>query len=158
MKLDKINLRILNTLQKDATISNQRLADEIGLSESACLSRVRKLKQENYLQPHAANINLKKIPHAHFIVSIALKSQEPKLARHFRSVIDAIPQITACYMVSGQFDYIVHFICRDAAEFNELSEDLVQQEIGIEKMNSQLIIGDIKPFSGYPLDLLLGAE
>jgi len=158
MKLDRLNLRILKVLQQDSSISNLRLAEEIGLSESACHGRVRKLQQEGYIKGYTATLNLSKVRYAHFIVSVALKGQDAASNEKFRTLIDTIPQITVCYKISGQYDYVLHFMCPDAADFNRISEDMLHREIGIERMQSQLIIDESKKFTGYPLDLLFSGE
>lgn len=157
MKLDKINLRILKALQRDSRISNLRLADEVGLSESACHGRVKKLFKEGYIDNCCANINLSKVRYAHFVVNVGLKSQSANLTEQFRRYIESVPEITLCYKVSGEFDYILHFMCADAAQFNSLSEDLLQrQDIGVDRMSTQLVIDQTKPFTGYPLETLFG--
>jgi DNA-binding Lrp family transcriptional regulator len=158
MKLDRLNLRILKALQQDSSISNLRLAEDIGLSESACHGRVKKLQQEGYIKGYTAKLNLSKVRYAHFIVSVALKGQDARSNETFRKVIDNIAQITVCYKISGQYDYVLHFMCPDAADFNRISEDLLHQDIGIDRMQSQLIIDETKKFAGYPLDLLFSSE
>lgn len=154
MKFDHIDLKILNALQADARISNARLAEKVALSESACLSRVKKLQSQRWIAGFAASINLSKLRHVHFLVNVSLISQDPKVNRDFKQAIGAIPQVIRCYKISGEYDYILEFLCVDAAQFNSLSEGLLEQDLGIEKMHSQLVIEDTKPFDGLPLDEL----
>lgn len=154
MKFDRIDLKILNELQRDARISNARLAEKVALSESACLARVKKLQTQKWLAGYSAAINLSKLRHVHFLVNVSLVSQDPKVNRDFKQAIGAIAQIIRCYKISGEYDYILEFLCVDAAQFNSLSEGLLEQELGIEKMHSQLVIEDTKPFGGLPLDEL----
>ena len=120
---------------------------------------MKKLFKEGYIESCTANINLSKVRYAHFIVNVGLKSQSANLTEQFRRYIDAIPEITLCYKVSGEFDYILHFMCADAAQFNGLSEDLLQQQnIGIDRMSTQLVINQTKPFEGFPLETLFNDE
>lgn len=154
MKFDKIDLKILNELQLDARISNARLAERVSLSESACLSRVKKLQSQKWIAGYSASINLSKLRHVHFLVNVSLVSQDPTVNRNFKRAISAISQIIRCYKISGEYDYILEFLCVDAAQFNSLSEGLLEQDLGVEKMHSQLVIEDTKPFDGLPLDEL----
>ncbi|BFM12123.1 Lrp/AsnC family transcriptional regulator [Simiduia litorea] len=154
MKFDKLDLKILNELQLDARISNARLAERVSLSESACLSRVKKLQTQKWIAGYNAAINLTKLRHVHFLVNVSLISQDPKVNRDFKTAVAALPQIIRCYKISGEYDYILEFLCVDAAQFNSLSEGLLEQDLGIEKMHSQLVIEDAKPFGGLPLDEL----
>lgn len=154
MKFDKLDLKILNELQIDARISNARLAERVSLSESACLSRVKKLQTQKWIAGYSAAINLTKLRHVHFLVNVSLVSQDPKVNRDFKQAVASLPQIIRCYKISGEYDYILEFLCVDAAQFNDLSEGLLEQDLGIEKMHSQLVIEDAKPFGGLPLDEL----
>ena len=154
MKFDKLDLKILDQLQIDARISNARLAERVSLSESACLSRVKKLQTQKWIAGYSAAINLTKLRHVHFLVNVSLVSQDPKVNRDFKQAVASLPQIIRCYKISGEYDYILEFLCVDAAQFNDLSEGLLEQDLGIEKMHSQLVIEDAKPFGGLPLDEL----
>ena len=103
---------------------------------------------------NSAAINLTKLRHVHFLVNVSLVSQDPKVNRDFKQAVASLPQIIRCYKISGEYDYILEFLCVDAAQFNDLSEGLLEQDLGIEKMHSQLVIEDAKPFGGLPLDEL----
>ena len=155
MKIDRHNLKILEVLQTNARISNLNLADQIGLSESACLARVKKLTSEKFIREYQAEVNLDKVRHAEFYVNVALKRQDARTSESFRRAINKIEQIVSCVKMSGEFDYMLRFVCPDAADFNRVSEQLLAEEdAAITRMTSHLVIEKTKPFNGYPLDLL----
>ncbi|MFI2812389.1 MULTISPECIES: Lrp/AsnC family transcriptional regulator [Microbulbifer] len=155
MKIDRHNLKILQALQTNARISNLNLSEEIGLSESACLARVKRLTSERYIREFLAEVNLDKVRHAEFYVNVALKRQDARTSESFRRAINDIPQIVSCVKMSGEFDYMLRFICPDAADFNRVSEQLLANEdAAISRMTSHLVIEKTKPFKGYPLELL----
>lgn len=155
MKIDRHNLRILETLQTNARISNLNLSEAIGLSESACLARVKRLTGERYVREFTAEVNLDKVRHAEFYVNVALKRQDSRTSEGFRRAISGITQIVSCVKMSGEFDYMLRFVCPDAADFNRVSEKLLANEnAAITRMTSHLVIEKTKPFTGYPLDLL----
>ncbi|GMG87201.1 Lrp/AsnC family transcriptional regulator [Biformimicrobium ophioploci] len=159
MKIDRHNLLILKALQENGRISNLHLSEAIGLSESACLARVKKLTSERYVRRFFAEPNLEKVRHAEFYVNVALKRQDARTSTGFRQAIDALPQVVSCVKVSGEFDYILHFVCPDAADFNRVSEQLLADEnAAISRMTSQLVIENTKPFSGYPLEMLFADD
>nr|WP_277611168.1 Lrp/AsnC family transcriptional regulator [Microbulbifer celer] len=148
-------MRILEVLQTNARISNLSLAEEIGLSESACLARVKKLTAEKYIREYQAEVNLDKVRHAEFYVNVALKRQDSRTSESFRRAISKIEQIVSCVKMSGEFDYMLRFVCPDAADFNRVSEQLLADEdAAITRMTSHLVIEKTKPFNGYPLELL----
>ena len=155
MKVDRHNLKILEVLQTNARISNLNLADQIGLSESACLARVKKLTSEKFIREFQAEVNLDKVRHAEFYVNVALKRQDARTSESFRRAINKIEQIVSCVKMSGEFDYMLRFVCPDAADFNRVSEQLLADEdAAITRMTSHLVIEKTKPFTGYPLELL----
>ncbi|MFV8783861.1 Lrp/AsnC family transcriptional regulator [Microbulbifer sp. SA54] len=155
MKIDRHNLRILEILQTNARISNLNLAEEIGLSESACLARVKKLTNEKFIREFQAEVNLDKVRHAEFYVNVALKRQDARTSESFRRAINKIEQIVSCVKMSGEFDYMLRFVCPDAGDFNRVSEQLLADEdAAITRMTSHLVIEKTKPFTGYPLELL----
>ncbi|MEW5248860.1 Lrp/AsnC family transcriptional regulator [Microbulbifer sp. 2201CG32-9] len=155
MKIDRHNLKILQALQTNARISNLNLSEKIGLSESACLARVKRLTSERYIREFQAEVNLDKVRHAEFYVNVALKRQDARTSESFRRTIDSIPQIVSCVKMSGEFDYMLRFVCPDAADFNRVSEQLLaDEEAAISRMTSHLVIEKTKPFAGYPLELL----
>ncbi len=155
VKIDRHNLKILDVLQTNARISNLNLADQIGLSESACLARVKKLTSEKFIREFQAEVNLEKVRHAEFYVNVALKRQDSKTSESFRRAINKIEQIVSCVKMSGEFDYMLRFVCPDAADFNRVSEQLLADEdAAITRMTSHLVIEKTKPFTGYPLELL----
>lgn len=155
VKIDRHNLKILEVLQTNARISNLNLADEIGLSESACLARVKKLTSEKFIREFQAEVNLDKVRHAEFYVNVALKRQDSKTSESFRRAINKIEQIVSCVKMSGEFDYMLRFVCPDAGDFNRVSEQLLADEdAAITRMTSHLVIEKTKPFTGYPLELL----
>lgn len=155
MKIDRHNLKILEVLQTNARISNLNLADQIGLSESACLARVKKLTNEKFIRDFLAEVNLDKVRHAEFYVNVALKRQDARTSESFRRAINQVEQIVSCVKMSGEFDYMLRFVCPDAADFNRVSEQLLADEdAAITRMTSHLVIEKTKPFSGYPLELL----
>jgi DNA-binding Lrp family transcriptional regulator len=102
-----------------------------------------------------AEVNLDKVRHAEFYVNVALKRQDSRTSESFRRAINEIPQIVSCVKMSGEFDYMLRFVCPDAADFNRVSEKLLaDDEAAISRMTSHLVIEKTKPFSGYPLELL----
>ena len=155
VKIDRHNLKILEVLQTNARISNLNLADQIGLSESACLARVKKLTSEKFIREYQAEVNLDKVRHAEFYVNVALKRQDARTSESFRRAINKIEQIVSCVKMSGEFDYMLRFVCPDAGDFNRVSEQLLADEdAAITRMTSHLVIEKTKPFNGYPLELL----
>mgnify|MGYP003843874705 CR=1 FL=1 len=115
-KPDKLDLRILNELRFDGRIANADLAARVGLSESACLRRVRRLEEQGYIERYTAKLSLAKLGWGMSVmVRITLKSQADRELRAFERAVSAVPEITECFLTTGEADYILRVLARDAA-------------------------------------------
>ncbi len=154
-KLDQINLSILETLQLEARISNQDLAERVGLSPSACLARVRQLEAAGYVRRYIADMDVNTFSSTlTAFVEITLDSHFPKDFEAFDAAIAALPEVVASYKVSGRFDYLLQIICSDMQRLRELSDRMLEAGIGIAKFTTIPIIEQPKQFSGFPLRTL----
>ena len=159
LRLDRINLRILQKLQVNAEISNARLADEICLSPSACLERVRFLERSGIIRKYVADYDLSRICHSISIfVEIVLKNHREADFNRFLSAIRGRPEVLECHKVSGKIDYMLWLVCRDVEHYSEISDFLGSDELGVEKAQGHVVLGQEKPFKGYPLDMLMQAN
>ncbi len=155
MALDRYNLRILSKLQTDGRITNQELADHIGLSPSACLERVRKLEVAGFIEGYQAKLGLAELAsHIMVIATITLHDHRPEPFALFESTIQKMKEVTSCQKVSGNFDYIATFICSDMARYHELSNQILATGSGVIELNSHVVMDCIKQFEGYPFETL----
>ena len=110
-KLDKIDLRILQTLQKDGRITNQNLAERVNLSPSSCLQRVRRLDQAGVISYYQAHLNLGSIArHIICLATISVKNHTQEEFNAFEDLIESIPEVVECYTVSGESDLLMKVI------------------------------------------------
>jgi DNA-binding Lrp family transcriptional regulator len=70
-------------------------------------------------------------------------------------LIDDTPQAIACYQISGNFDYIVHFVCRSVGDYVEIHNALIEQDPNIASVTTNVIMSETKKFAGYPLKELI---
>jgi Lrp/AsnC family leucine-responsive transcriptional regulator len=155
IKLDRMNRRILTELQSNARISNNDLSDLIGLSPSACLQRVKALEEAGYILEYAMVTNVDKLcinvkAYAHF----TLKSNTYEHCGLFEKGIRKYTEVVDCMKVNGSIDYIAFMMCSTVEDFNRVSNDMMQAELGIEKITSHFVLDVPKWFGGYPLETL----
>ena len=154
-KLNKTDLKILQQLQLDARITNQELAAKVHLSASACLSRVRRLEKVGLLKRYVSEIDLDALaPHIEAFAEITLENHFPEDFERFNLAIQKIPEVTDSYKISGPYDYLLKFVCVDVRSYNELSDAMINDGIGIAKVNTLIILERTKQFAGYPLAAL----
>ncbi len=155
-KINKIDLKILSILQTNARITNQQLAEQVHLSASACLSRVKRLESDGVLKRYVTEIDLDRLaPHVEAFTEVTLENHSPDDFKAFNAAIASVAEVTDSYKISGAYDYLLKFVCTDVKTYNTVSESLITSGIGIAKMNTLIILERTKEFSGFPLDLLI---
>ena len=154
--LDKIDLRILKVLQDNARITNQDLADEIHLSPSSCLMRVRKLEQSGILASYHAAVDLKKICRiVKCIVTISMHNQTKKDFAQFQSYVNSVPEILECYTVSGAFDFFLKVASPNMERYLEITDELIECTEAEIHLSTHVVMDETKADRAYPLDRLL---
>jgi Lrp/AsnC family leucine-responsive transcriptional regulator len=144
-RLDRIDRKILNILQKDNQITNLALADKIGLSAPPCFRRVKRLRELGIIAKDVSLVDPFKIgPHLIVFVNITLEKQREDLLTHFERKMLEQPEVMQCYFVSGDTDYflIVHVL--DMNHYNEFSRRVFANEGNIKMFRSSFCINRIK--------------
>lgn len=155
MKLDKIDLKIIETLQRQGRITNQQLAEQVALSPSACLERHKKLEKEGIIRSYGAEIALEKIaPYSAVLVEITLKNHLSEDFARFENAMIRMPEVIDCYAVGGGIDYIVKFIARDIEHYQAMMDRLLEDDIGIDRYFTYFITRRIKN-TPYPVTRFL---
>ena len=124
MTFDRFDRAILAELQRDGRISNVQLAGKVNLSESACLRRVRALEQAGLIQRYVARLDQKKVGLSGTVfVHIALRREEQSELAAFEKAVKSIPQVMECYLMTGEFDYLLRVVVSDMADFERLHKE-----------------------------------
>ncbi len=121
MKLDRYDRAIVRALQLEGRITNSQLADMVSLSESACLRRVRALEESGFIEGYAALINQQKAGcPVNVFVNITLERQEQAHLHAFEEAARKVPEVMECYLMSGEYDYLLRVVLADTADFERL--------------------------------------
>lgn len=156
IKLDRINKRILAITHYDADISNQDLADKIGLSPSACFQRMKALREAGYFKSFTTDLDLDRIvENVLAYVEFKLENNTPQVRRAFEAAIMEVPEFMDCLRMSGDFDYISFTCCSNTQILNALVDDFSSnQELGIATIKVRIVLDRAKWHLGYPLQRL----
>ncbi|OPX55304.1 transcriptional regulator, AsnC family [Oceanospirillum multiglobuliferum] len=112
--MDRIDIKILNLLQKDNRISNQDLAEAVGLSPPACLKRVRKLRSQGIIMADVAIVNPEKVGHRiNVIVEVEIERDQLDIYDQFSRKMNAAPEVSQCYQVTGEIDFVLVVLVPD---------------------------------------------
>jgi DNA-binding Lrp family transcriptional regulator len=151
-KLDRIDCKILVALQEDARLTNQALSERVALSPSACLARVRRLEREGVIQGYHARLDPFTLDIGLVLyVEITLDGHAPGELAAFEKAIVALPQVVEASHVTGAFDYLLKVVVADMAEWTRIAEQLTSSDLGVERVNSHVVMRKPKFFVGYPV-------
>ena len=153
MELDRADLKLLDMLQQDGRVTVQALSEAIHLSARATLNRVRKLENEGVIEGYRALVSRSALGEQICVFAeIALKDQRQAVIQRFEKRMAASPEVVACYIVSGRYDYLVRVACPNLAHYHRLINAwLDDASLGVEKIVTNIELQTIKEFAGFPL-------
>ncbi|MFZ2101584.1 MAG: Lrp/AsnC family transcriptional regulator [Oricola sp.] len=144
MELDSIDLAILTALQADGRMSNAALADRIGLSPSACSRRLDNLEKSGTIRGYHARVSNQALGYTMtVIVHISLSGQFQKTLREFEDAIKRCPNVLVCYLMSGEYDYILRIAAKDLADYERIHRDWLSALPHVVKINSSFALREI---------------
>jgi len=154
--LDQIDQNILWALQGNGRMTNQQLADEVNLSASSCLARVRKLEADDCLGPYLGYVNLDRLcRHIICIAMVSLEHHRQNDFRTFENFVQDVPEVVQCDTVSGGCDFILRIVCPDMERYHEVNEMLLNSGANVVNVKTHVVMSENKKFTGYPLRELL---
>jgi Lrp/AsnC family leucine-responsive transcriptional regulator len=152
MQLDRYDNLILEALQKDGRISNVQLAGRVNLSESACLRRVRSLEESGLIERYAALVSQAKVGlSGNVFVHIGLHREEESELAAFEEAVKSIPEVMECFLMTGEFDYLLRVVVSDMADFERLHRDSLTRLPGVARVNSSVAIRTVQKKTELPL-------
>jgi DNA-binding Lrp family transcriptional regulator len=152
VKLDDYDRAILDALQRDGRISNVQLAAQIHLSESACLRRVRALEAAGLIQRYAAIVDQQKagVP-VNVFVSVALQRQDQAELQAFEKAVREVPEVMECYLMTGEFDYLLRVVVSDTADFERVHSQHLTRLPGVARVQSSFALRTVRKSSVLPI-------
>lgn len=143
--LDEADRKILEILQLEGRIPNNRLASRIGLSESPCLRRVRALEEGGVIQRYAAILRPEALGYdATVFVHVALQHQGEADLSAFERAASRIAEVAECYLMSGEFDYLLRVVVRDMADFERIHSEHLTRLPGVARVQSSFALRTVK--------------
>jgi len=159
MKLDPIDLRILEAVQRDGRITKLALAEKVGLSPTPCWTRLRKLEKAGLIAGYHARLNLRSVaPIAVVMMEVTLGAHRQTDFDRFERAVRGIPEVVACWALGGGVDYLLKIMTRDIDAYQRLVDSLLEQEIGIARYFTYIVTRSVKEEDVLPLNDLLPRE
>lgn len=153
MTLDRYDRQILEILQQDGRISNQDLADKIGLSASPCLRRVRALEDSGLIIGYRAQLDAKKLGLSLMaLIHISMDRHTPERFAHFEQIVSALPEVLECLLITGQAaDYQLKVVVRDMDAFQILLLNKITRIEGVSGVQSSFVMRRVVDKTALPL-------
>ncbi|QQM28865.1 Lrp/AsnC family transcriptional regulator [Martelella lutilitoris] len=144
MDLDDIDRAILKTLQNNGRITNAELAETVGLSPSACSRRLDLLEKSGVIAGYTARISPDALGYKMTaLVHISLSGQFARTLAEFEEAVRRCPNIIVCYMVSGQYDYILRVAAKDLKDYERIHRDWLSALPHVVQINSSFALRPI---------------
>lgn len=153
MQLDRYDRHLLDVLQQDGRISNQDLADRIGLSPSSCLRRLRTLEESGLITAYRALLDAKALGLTLMaLVHISMDRHTPERFNHFESTVAALPEVLECLLITGQdADYQLKVVVRDMDAYQELLLNKITRIEGVTGVHSSFVLRRVVSKTSLPL-------
>ncbi|AQV98180.1 ArsR family transcriptional regulator [Cupriavidus necator] len=150
--LDKIDLRILAELQRDASLTNVELAARVNLSPSPCLARVRVLTQSGLIDRQVTLLDPRKLGlNVNVFIQITLEKQTRAGLDSFERAVLALPQVMECYLMSGDSDYLIRVVVAEVQALEHFIVDKLTRLAGVASIRSSFALKQVKYQTALPL-------
>ena len=150
--IDKIDAKILRVLQKDGRISNLKLAEEVHLSPTAVLERVKRLTRDNFILGYEAKLNPDKLGAGMMVfVEVVLDRTTPDVMNAFKAAVQVRPEILECHLVAGGFDYLIKTRVANMQAYRELVGSVIWALPGVRETHTYAVMEEVKNSTALPI-------
>jgi len=152
MNIDTIDKSILNLLQSNGRISNLDLAEQVGLSPSACLRRVRQLEEAHIIEGYVMLVSPAAIGKpSNIFVEVSLASQSEYSLNSFENAVAECPEVMECYLMAGESDYLLRVVAKDATDYERIHKTHLSRLPNVSRIRSQFTLRAVCKKTSFPI-------
>ena len=154
MEMDRYDRKILAVLQEHGRLSNQELAEQVGLSPSPCLRRVRALEESGLIAGYRAMLDAHKMGFTLMaLIGISMDKHTPERSAHFETLVQDIPEVLECLLITGQqSDYQIKVVVRDMKDFQQLLLGKLTRIEGVTGVHTSFVLRPVFMRTSLPVD------
>ncbi len=153
--MDKTDRRILRELQRDARQTNQELAKRVGLSPAPCWRRLKRLEEEGLVLQYSALLDSDRVGFTITAYShVSLDDHHPDSVRNFSDMVRERPEVLECFMMSGEYDYLVKVVAPSMAEYQQFLTKHLLQNPAVRSVNTSFVLKRMKLTTALPVEAL----
>ena len=150
--LDRIDMRILDVLQRNGRLSNLKLAEAVALSPTAVLARVQRLSRDGYILGYEARLNPMRLGAGMLVfVEVLLDRTTPNVFEAFKAAVQVHPEIMECHMVAGGFDYLLKTRLANMQAYRNFAGTVLWQLPGVRETRTYAVMEEVKSTTRLPL-------
>lgn len=151
--LDSIDRRILNLLQENADLTVKEIAATVNLSSTPCWKRIQRMHEVGIIRGSVALLDARKVD-LDLTVFVAIRTSEHNIewSEHFTQVVEAFPEITEVYRMSGEVDYILKVVVRDTRAYDAFYKRLIKK-VFLSDINSMFAMEEMKYSTALPINI-----
>lgn len=143
--LDKIDLEILRILQENSRLTNKEIAAQVHLSTTPVFERIKRLEENGYIHRYMAVLDADKLNRGFTVYCcVKLERLTRDIVSNFTKVIQEIPQVTECYNISGDYDYLLKVCAPDMKYYREFVVNVLGTIEGLGSLTSMFVMSEIK--------------
>lgn len=151
-EFDAIDRRILEELQRAGRMTNLELAEKVGVSPTPCLRRVRQLESAGVIKGYVAQLDRERVGLGLTVfIAVRLASHGDSATKAFRRSVAGMAEVTACYVTSGEHDFLLHVVVPDLAEYRRFVLERLIKLPDVRDIHSSFVIDTVKEDAPIPL-------
>lgn len=150
--MDEFDRKILRVLQRDGRITNQQLADEIGLSPAASWRRVKALEESGVIKGYKAQVDAQSVNLGMCVLlNVSLTRHAKDVTQHFIDAVKDRPEVLQCWALTGDYDFTLRVVSPDMAAFDHFLQDFIFTIPGVSQVKSNIALRQIKDDTTLPI-------
>ena len=151
-KLDAVDRSILKILEKDAKTVAKIIAEQLGLTKTPVYERIKRLEKEGYIKGYVAILDTDKIEPSITVFSfVSLEAQKGSFMDDFLERIQQLKEITACYVVGGEFDFLLKVTVKNLDAYYDFAKSKIASLPNIGAVKSAFVLNEAKNSQHFPL-------
>jgi DNA-binding Lrp family transcriptional regulator len=151
-EIDAVNAHLLSLLQSDGRMTNAKLSEKLGMSETPCWRRLKRLEENGIIEGYQANLNRRKLGLGVMaFVQLRCSKHDQAATAEFQRIVETTPNILACHNTTGADDFLLIVVARDLDDYSSFVDSTLRRLPGVTSIRSNLSLKEMKASSKLPI-------